>query len=44
MSFQLSKSLNRWTALIVAASSIAGATVFYGISQFKQASRDSQLT
>jgi len=38
MSFQLSKSFNRWVALIITASSVTGATLFSGISQFKQAS------
>lgn len=41
MGFQFSKAFNRWTVLTIAASSIADATVFYGIAQFKQASRNS---
>jgi HlyD family secretion protein len=44
MNFQtLSKPSNRWTlALIVAATAIAGTTVFYGISQLRPTSKPSE--
>jgi HlyD family secretion protein len=40
----LSKPSNRWTlALIVAATAITGTTVFYGIFQFRQTSKPSEV-